>query len=398
MRVSTLSTFLDGVRAMQRVQGSLNDTQQQVATGRRLLRASDDPLGVAAAIRYRESLARLEQFDRNANSARTRLEYEETALGAVTNSLQRVRELALRGMNGTESPESRAQIGVEIGERLAELVQIANQQDGKGRYLFAGSLDGTQPVTSTASGFVYNGDEGQRLIQIGDARQIYDGDSGAAVFFNIRNGNGDFRVLADAANAGSGIVKSSNLVDPALYDQGQYTIRFADPATYDVLDASNTVIASGTYTDGQAIEFQGVSVTIEGAPAAADEFEVDPSRLQSMFESVNKMAEVLKSGAANTAARAQLNTTLNNGLQEIDSALDNVSEIRTEIGTRLNAIDSQLDSNGSVSLLNEKAISDLEDLDYAEALSRLTQQTASLEAAQQSFVLTQRLSLFNFIR
>jgi flagellar hook-associated protein 3 FlgL len=383
---------------MQRVQGALNDTQQQVATGRRILRVSDDPLGVAAALRYRESLARIEQFDRNADSARIRLEYEETALNAVTNSLQRVRELVLRGLNGTESPESRAQIGVELQERVTELVQIANQQDGKGRYLFSGSRDGTQPVSTTAGGFSYNGDEGQRLIRIGDARQVYDGDSGAAVFFNIRNGNGDFRVLADSANTGGGIVKSSELVDAAVYDQGQYTLRFVDPDNYEVLDAGSTVVASGTYTSGQAIEFQGVSVTLEGGPAAGDEFDLDPSRFQSMFESVSRMAEGLKSGAASAASRARLNTTLNNGLQEIDLALENVSEIRTEIGIRLGAIESQLDSNSSVSLLNEKAISELEDLDYAEALSRLTQQTASLEAAQQSFVVTQRLSLFNFLR
>jgi len=397
VRVSTLSTFLQGVRAMQRVQGQLSDTQQQVATGRRLLRASDDPLAAAASIGYRESLARLEQFDRNANVARTRLEYEETALTAVTGALQRVRELALQAMNSTESPEARSQIAIEMRERVTELVQIANQQDGQGRYLFSGSRDDAVPVTASTAGFSYNGDQGQRLISIGESRQIFDGDSGAAVFFNIRNGNGDFRVLADAGNVGSGIVKATSLIDPLAYDRGSYTLSFLDETNYEVIDGGGAVVAAGAYADGASIEFQGLSLTLEGDPAAGDRFLVEPSRFQSMFESVDRMAGALDSLDGNGAPRAQLNTLLNNGLQEIDLALENVSGIRTEIGIRLGAIDSQLDSNGDTSLQTQKTISELEDLDYAEALSRLTQQTAMLEAAQKSFIATQRLSLFRFL-
>lgn len=382
---------------MQNAQGALNATQQQVSTGRRILRPSDDPIGSATSVVYRESLARLEQFDRNANAARTRLEYEETALTSVTGALQRVRELALRAMNGTETPEARAQIGVEMRERVTELVQIANQQDGKGRFLFGGSKDDTAPVSASAGGFVYNGDQGQRLIPIGDARRIYDGDSGADVFFNIRNGNGDFRALANSANAGTGIVKSTNVVDASAYDKGTYTVRFVDASTYEVLDSTNAVVATNSFEDGDSLEFRGISLTIQGDPAAGDEFLVEPSRFQSMFESVSRMADALSRGVTTGAPRAQLNTTLNNGLQELDLALENVSGIRTEIGIRLNAIESQVDNNSGASLLAEQAISDIEDLDYAEALSRLTQQTATLEAAQQSFVITQRLSLFRFL-
>ena len=397
MRTSTLSTYLQGVRAMQRVQSALSDTQLQIATGRRILKASDDPLGAAATIGFREGLARLAQFDRNANLAKTRLEYEETALSSVTSSLQRVRELTLRALNSTETPESRGQIGIEMSERVTELVQLANQKDGKGRYLFAGSLDSTEPFSATGGGFTYNGDDGKRLIQIGDARQVYDGDAGSEVFFNIRNGNGSFRVDAAATNTGTGIVKTSTLLDSSVYDQTPYTIRLDTADTYEVLDSSNAVIATGAYVSGDAIQFQGISVTIEGGAALGDEFAVEPSRFQSVFETVARMASALESRPAGEADRARLMTTLNNGLQELDLALDRTSGVRTEIGIRLNAIESQVDSNGAASLLTEQAISEIEDLDYAEALSRLSQQSAILEASQQSFVITQRLSLFQFL-
>ena len=97
------------------------------------------------------------------------------------------------------------------------------------------------------------------------------------------------------------------------------------------------------------------------------------------------------------ASRAALNSALNTGIQEIDLAIGNVSDVRTRIGGRLNAIEGQADSNSASSLLAQQAASELEDLDYAEALSRLSLQAIILEAAQQSFVVTQRLSLFQFL-
>ncbi|MEE8078596.1 MAG: flagellar hook-associated protein FlgL, partial [Pseudomonadales bacterium] len=183
MRVSTNGSFFQGVKLMQQMQSAVNETQQQVASGRRLLRPSDDPIAASRAVSFRDSISQLDQFQRNGSAARSRLEYEELSLNNVTNVLQRVRELTLRANNATETQESRKHVAIEMRQLLADLVQLANQQDGNGRYLFAGNQDGSQPVTNTAAGFIYNGDQGQRLIQIGATRQVYDGDSGASVFF-----------------------------------------------------------------------------------------------------------------------------------------------------------------------------------------------------------------------
>ena len=226
MRISTSGAFLQGIRQMLQMQAALNDTQIQIASGRRIQRPSDDPIAAARSVGLREAISRLDQFQRNGSSARSRLEHEESALNAVINVLQRVRELALRANNATESNESRKQVAVEFRQQLAGLVSIANQQDGNGRFLFAGNRDGSTPVSQSAGGFSYNGDQGQRLIQIGATRQVFDGDSGAAVFFNIRNGNGVFRTSAEAANTGSGVLGPGNVVDPSLYDKGQYTVHF----------------------------------------------------------------------------------------------------------------------------------------------------------------------------
>jgi flagellar hook-associated protein 3 FlgL len=73
-----------------------------------------------------------------------------------------------------------------------------------------------------------------------------------------------------------------------------------------------------------------------------------------------------------------------------------VLDVKTQVGSRLSAIDSQGDSNGAFALTVQSTLGELEDLDYAEALSRLSLQMTTLEAAQQTFIRTQQLSLFNF--
>ena len=96
------------------------------------------------------------------------------------------------------------------------------------------------------------------------------------------------------------------------------------------------------------------------------------------------------------ASRAAVNNGVNSGLLNIDQAIGQVLDVRTQVGTRLAAIEDQIDSNGAFALNYQETLASLEDLDYAEALSRLSMEVTTLEAAQQSFVRTQSLSLFNY--
>jgi flagellar hook-associated protein 3 FlgL len=348
-------------------------------------------------LQLRESLGRLEQFDRNANVAQSRLGQEESALNSVSNLLQRVRELSLQANNATQSIESRQLIAIEIRQQLEQLVQLANQEDGNGNHLFAGNQDGVSPVVRNGSSFAYRGDQGQRFIQIGEGRQIADSDSGAAVFFAIREGNGSFVTTAVTANTGSGLLSTGGVVDPSVWDQGQYTVRFIDPNNYEVLDSGATVISTGSFEPGDTIAFQGIEFSISGAPAAADEFTVAPSGYQSVFETIQRIAVALENGASGSTAITAQSNEINAGLLNIDQAIGNILSVRTVIGSRLAIIENQVDSNSSIELNFRSTLSAIEDLDFTEAISTLSIQASILEAAQQSFIRTQSLSLFNFL-
>ena len=396
MRVSTYGSFLDSLHAMQRLQEALATRQRQISSGRRILQPSDDPIGSARSIELGEALSRLEQFERNGTIAGNRLSQEEAALTSVNNVLQRVRELSLQANNATQSNETRNLIALEMREQLNNLVQVANQKDGGGSYLFAGNQEQAQPVSRMGSTFSYNGDQGQRLIQIGEGRAVADGDSGASIFFQVRTGNGVFTVVPGAANSGTGVIGPSSVTNPTLYDQDQYTVSFLDPANYEVRDSGGGLVSSGNFSPGDNIAFRGIELSINGQPAAGDQFIVPPSGFQNIFATIDNLATAIAQPVYDDGSRVELNNKINAGLMNLDQALGNVLDVRTQVGSRLAAIETQLDSNGAMALTLQSTLAQIQDLDYAEAISRLSAEATTLEAAQQSFIRTQQLSLFNF--
>ena len=167
-------------------------------------------------------------------------------------------------------------IASEIKEKLDELVDYANTKDENGDFIFAGFQSRVLPFTNNGIGnYSYNGDEGQLAIQIGPNRQVVANDSGAEVFQLIRNGNGDFSVDANRTNVGTGRISTGVVQDRASFLSSDYTIRFIDATSYEVVNntTSTTVLPTPrTYTDGAAITFDGIQLEISGAPVAGDEF------------------------------------------------------------------------------------------------------------------------------
>jgi flagellar hook-associated protein 3 FlgL len=370
----------------------------QISTGKRFSTPAEDPVAATRALGLTNAVDSNAQYTRNAGLAKNRLSLEESALEQVGNVLQRLRELAVQANNDSQSADTRAAIASEVRQQLDALVQLGNSQDGNSQYLFSGFSTRTQPFSRSATGVVYNGDQGVRQIQIGPDRRVADSDSGADVFMRIRNGNGSFAATAAAANTGTGIVGSSSVTNPTLYTGATtYTVTFTSTTAYEVRDAANVLITTGTYAPGQAIAFAGVQFGLTGDPAVGDQFVVAPSTNQDLFATAQNFLNALGTSTATPASQAQLHNGLARTIENLDRALDRVIDVRASVGGRLNAIDTQLAVNGDVDVELQSLLSEIRDLDYADAITRLQQQLTSLEAAQKSFAITQDLSLFNFI-
>jgi len=398
MRISndTLrSAFLSALdEARQRVLA----TQEKVSTGLRINSPSDDPVAAARVAHLDASLTRLDQYHANAVFARNQLGLEEEALTDVIGNLQRIRELVLQANNSTTSAADRSIIADEIRQHRDAIRAVANTTDVDGRYLFAGFREQTTPFTVSGSGsVVYNGDYGQRTLQISDSRFVAINDSGAEVFQRIPEGNGTFVLGVGATNAGTGTLGEGTVTNPAAWVADTYTISFLTPSSYEVRDGANTVIATGSFAPSQSVTFPGASVRIDGTPAAGDTFTVTPSAQRDVFATLDLLISEIEVPAGDPAGRAQMHSEVGQRLLDLDNALARVVSTRGEVGARVRALDQQESLNDEFEVHLRTTLSSVRDLDYAEALSRLSQELFGLDAAQQAFARAQNLSLFKYI-
>ena len=400
MRISSIEQFQQGIDSILNQQAKLNQTQLQLATGKKVLKPSDDPAVATQLLNLSSLKANNLQYDRNINTAQNELELQESVLASSGNVLQRVRELVIQANNATQSSQTRSAIADEISNLADELLQLSNSKSLSGEYIFAGYNSRTPAFAKSGTSYVYQGDQGQRLLQVSEDTQLAVRDNGADVFQGMSTGDGRFLLETPASNTGDGIVKMSSTID-AISDD--YTLVFTqanagDPITYSVSGAASGVVATGTYQSGEAIAFNGISIEIEGAPTNGDSYQINRSVRQDVFQSVQSIADALSAGTETAAKSSKLVNDLGQSISTMDQALEHLQSRRTIVGNRLQALDTRASENADGLLRLERQTSELNDLDFAEAVSRLNLQTTALQAAQQSYIKIQGLSLFNYLR
>lgn len=304
MRISTSTIYQQGAARISDLQSSLVKTQQQLSTGRRILTPADDPVAAARALDVTQSQSVNAQYAINRQTAVSSLTSVDSTLASVTSVLQDAKTLTVSAGNGVLSNSDRSNLATQLSSSLDQLLALANTTDGIGNYLFSGYQSGTQPFTKTATGAQYNGDQGQRQVQVDASRQMAVSDSGQALF----QGNN-----------------------------------------------------------------------------------------QDIFKTLTDLVTLLQTPVIPPAGNAALTVGLATANGNIDQSLNNVLTVRASVGSRLKELDA-LDSAGSSrDIQYSQTLSQLQDVDYAKAISQLTQQQTTLQAAQQSFVKIAGLSLFNYL-
>lgn len=399
MRMSTAGLHHAALTALLSQQSVLSRTQQQIASGKRVQTAADDPVAAVHILELQRALAESDQFNSNADMAKSRLTLEEQALADSNTLITRVREMTVQGNNGSVDPASRRMLATEVRSRLKELVDIANRRDANGEYLFSGYASLTKPFAQTGGAISYFGDQGNRALQVGPDQRVVDSHSGNDTFMAVTEGNGTFVTTATAGNAGNGVIAGGTLADPAQWVTGDYTLRFTSATgDYEIVDSAAAVVATGTYTADSTISFNGANLNMTGMPAQNDTFSIARSSSEDMFTTLSNLATALESSTTTQADRAKFNSDMATVLQQLDQAGDHLSSVRAEVGTRLSSIDGAQDALADRKVELETTTSQLRDLDYAEAVSRMNQQLVGLQAAQASYSKIAQLSLFDYLR
>jgi len=297
MRVSNFMMSQVSLDNILEQQSQLLRTQLELSSGKKVLSPSDNPAAARKILDLNDVITTFEQYQRNSDAAGFSLALEESVLTSATDLLQRARELAVQGLNDTLGQNERENISGEIKQILEQMISLGNTQDSDGQYIFGGFNSTNTPFSGDGAGnFTYAGDQGQKLLQISNTRQISAGDSGYDVFMNLPG------TTANAFNT--------------LYDL-----------------------------------------------------------------------------ASSLDANAPTQTSLN----DIDAIMQNMQTIRSSIGARQGAAESQKTVNEDVILSSREILSNTQDVDIAEAVIELNKRLTGLQAAQQTYTKIQGLSLFNFL-
>ncbi|MDC0602983.1 flagellar hook-associated protein FlgL, partial [Aliiglaciecola sp.] len=188
-RISTNQLYDRSIAAITQNQGDLSEIQQQLSSGKKLLRPSDDPVGAAQVLRITEDLDKITQYRRNNDLLQNSLEQEEVVLRNINNSLDRARVLMIQAGNGVYDSNDLEAIGIEIGSIRDEVFGLMNTQNSNGEHIFAGYQSQTEAFSydpsATGNKYTFSGDDGFKKIQVSDAVTIQSNSSGKAIFEDV---------------------------------------------------------------------------------------------------------------------------------------------------------------------------------------------------------------------
>jgi flagellar hook-associated protein 3 FlgL len=401
MRLSTAAFHRNSIDSILEQQSRLARTQTQVTSGKRFQTAAEDPIAATRAAALDRTVADNAQYDRNSNMIESRLSYEEQSLADMTLLLQKSRDLALQGANATLGQAERNMLVTELRQLRSELIDTANRDDGNGEYLFAGTSTGTRPFADSTTGVNYVGDQTTRFVRVSGSQAIADGHPGSEVFMNISQANGTFRTAVNTANTGTATIDMGTVVDPSAWVADNYTLRFTSATDWVIEDdtlPTPVQVATGTgFSTGQTIDFLGVRVTLTGTPATGDSFSVQPAQNTDIFSVLDNLIDTLDGGSGLPSDRAVFQQQIGASIADLDQSLNRVLQVRSEVGSRLLAIDQAASTRETEGIDLQQLLSDLRDVDYAAAISKLNQEYAGLQAAQAAYTKISQLSLFDYL-
>jgi len=423
-RMSTSLAHQQGINSILQQQTKVNNTQQQISLGKRIINPSDDPAGSVQLLDLNQVLSRLEQFQSNNDYAVNRLSLSESTLQSVTSNLQRVRELAVQGYNDVNTPTDKISIAQEMYQRLDEILALANTKDANGDYLYAGFNTQTKPFTGTSESgiYTYTGDQSQRFIEIAEGRSLADGNSGAEVFFNLQDNNGNpedifstlYALANDLSTNRAPAEEMAFTIDGVLTDLDGETLTI-NGLTYE-FENTNGVVGVGVgniavditdlagptaLTSDQIATNLAAAINTQQGLGNTDVTAsiINGNEIQLLADNEGEGGLTFADGTTtgDITTTRQISIPLYDHLDQIDTGLARILDVRSQLGARLNVLDSQNETNQDFILSLKQTKSQIEDIDIAEAISRFNFQIVSLQAAQQAYVKVQNLSLFNLL-
>jgi len=422
MRLSNNLMYQNNINKILDSQQSVANAQEQVTTGKKYLTTSEAPAAISQGMLYSNKIQTNEQHAKNISQLNNRLNTEEAVLSSITDAIQKAQTLTVQAGNGALNTSDKASIGKELEELQQTILSLMNTRSEDGKFIFSGYQDSTQPYQfdSTTGEYTYNGDQGQHVITIAEGVSIKSSDNGFDTFeksdarLDVTDNQAAIPVTTPANNITAGTVYVDGQTEFDRFHQDNYN---ADPTAAAAANTYNVVITPGaTATDpdtyeilrdgvslspaqvgevtDEPIDFAGMKIEFEGAAPGQLDFTLEKPHKENVLNTLQSLITGLNDS---TLENDDFQQVLADGVVQLQNASEQVVYTQASLGGRMNAVDSVSDSNLAQDIQNKSNLSDLVEVDMAEAISELTKQETALQASQATFGRLTNLSLFDYL-
>ncbi|MDD0840150.1 flagellar hook-associated protein FlgL [Curvibacter sp. HBC61] len=411
-RVGSADAYATAITNIGGRHAGLTELQNNLTSGKRVLKPSDDPTAAAQAERAITRSAQVTIQQRALSLQKDNMAHAETVLGQTSDAIQSFRELVVQAGNGANTPSDLGTITQQLKTLRNQILSYANTTDANGQALFGGLGSTVAPFSegTVSSGVVFTGIPGQ---QTGTDVTIPNTIDGRAAFASLNsNGNsanpgvsaagtGTFYVGAGTNNTGSAtasnvVVSATSGLNPSAGHA--YQIKFTSATNYEVTDLNDPSAAPVALSlSGTTASFGGpgnndLSMTITGTPAVGDVFVAKPKA--TIFDVMDSAINDISKAADNVTRTAAVTTAISS----LDYAFVSIQSARGLAGDYLNNAD-VIDSNQqSKAVRLEGDRSRAEDLDMLQGISDFQNQSTAYQAALKSYAQIQSMNLFDFLK
>lgn len=402
MRITTNMVYNRNISSLNGANERLSTAYEQLMTGNKFKTAGEDPSGMSQKLALTKEIDLFKQYGVNGSLLENSLGHEETVLTALNTAMTSAQTLIQKANDSAVGYEDRQAIASELEGLQKQMFDLMNSKNSQGEYIFGGNQSKTQPFIQDASGnYVFQGDTGQRNIQVSPTVQIPANDSGFNLFEIVptrrTSSAGSANIQVGVADQGNFDSFYRNNYDPSLASN-QYTVNTiaGTPDTYEIRDGGGALLQSGDYVAGNKIPFNGLELTLSlPAGGAAQNFVLDPPQNNNILDGMSDFITALRDPNI-TPDTFQLKVA--DATAHMKNARLNVDQGLGEIGGRMNGLEQVMGSNDGLSTLNEQARAKVSEADLYEVIATLSKEDAALSATQLSFSKISKLTLFDYIR
>ena len=379
----------------------LSNVQEQLSTGKRLLKPSDGPVDTANDIKLKGQLAEETQYHTNIQDGLNFMNVTDTAMQSMETIVQRLRELAVQGSSDTLSSSDRANMQPEVDQLFRQLITLTNT-DYNGDYVFGGTQSKIEPFpvqSSTAS---------TAADYAGLKMAYYDGSGGVGVAAQIRNGfdntpitnilPGSFKLSIGNTNYVEGADFTVDYVNGTITPLNAALAANMSPGTPNyaagALKMTFDYVSRGKDVFGNTVGNTG-SVMREIANGVTAQINIGGDEL-----TVNSQDGVDMMGAMIRFEQNLMNNNtqgINAAIGEIDDTNQSVLSAQTQNGARINRFQTTLTQNENQNTQTTGLISDLEDVDMADAATKFSTMNTVYQAALKSAAMTMQHTLADYL-